>query len=217
MPVITVSGFHGVGKSEVARYLAKNLNLRYVSAGAIFRQEAAKRGLSLEEFSRIAKDNPAIDRLIDERTREEAKKGNVVLDGLLAGRMAREYADVKIRLYAPLDVRVRRIAERDKKPYEEALHETIIRETLERERFYEFYAIDLDDLRIYDIVLNTAKLTLQDLREIVLISVKRMLSLSGGDRNDRGRQDRSEDYGSRRWTLRGSSEGRRGRSASNGS
>ncbi len=177
MPVITVSGLHGVGKSAVAKYLAEKLGLRYVSAGTIFREEAAKRGMSLEEFSAYALENPEIDRLIDSRTKEEAKRGNVVIDALLAGRFAREYADLKIWLHAPLEIRIKRIAERDGKSYEEALHETIIRETLERERFFKLYGINIDDLRVYDLVINTANLTVEDLREITLFAVKRMLKL----------------------------------------
>ena len=33
---ITLSGFHGTGKSTYARIIAKNLNLRHISAGGLF-------------------------------------------------------------------------------------------------------------------------------------------------------------------------------------
>ena len=175
MPVITVSGFHGVGKSVLAKHIAKELGLRYISAGQIFRQEALRRGFSVEEFSVVASMNPEIDKAIDMRMLEEAKKGDVVIDALLAGWFVREYADLKIWLHAPLEVRVRRIVEREGRGYEEVLRETIIRESLERERFFRYYGINIDDLRIYDIVLNTEGLSLEDLLEIGLYLVKRML------------------------------------------
>jgi len=39
----------------------------------------------LEEFGQVALKDPSVDRLIDERTMSEAEKGNVVIDGQIAG------------------------------------------------------------------------------------------------------------------------------------
>ncbi|MDH5771457.1 MAG: nucleoside monophosphate kinase, partial [Candidatus Bathyarchaeota archaeon] len=111
--VVTISGLHGTGKSTYAKAISKEFNLRHVSAGALFRQIAAERGLSIEELSRTAERDKEIDHLIDDRTRGEASRREVVLDGLLAGWMARDYADVKIYLKCPDNVRMHRIAERD--------------------------------------------------------------------------------------------------------
>ena len=153
--VITVSGLHGSGTSTQARRLAKALGLRYVSAGLLFRRIAEERGLTLEELSRLAEENPELDRMIDERTREEARRGGVVIDAALAGWMAGD-ADLKIFLTAPLEERVRRIARREGLSLEEAMRETLKREQSERERFKRYYGIDINDLSIYDVVLNTA-------------------------------------------------------------
>lgn len=156
--VIALSGKHGVGKSTYASILSKKLGLRHVSAGVLFREIAKEMGVSLVELSRIAAEDFEIDRRIDERTKEEASKGCVVLEGRLVGWMAREYADLNIYLSAPDEVRFRRVAERDGLSYEEARRQTLNRERLERERYLKYYGIDVDDLSIYDIVLNTAKM-----------------------------------------------------------
>ena len=153
--VITVSGLHGSGTSTQARRLAESLGLRYVSAGLLFRRIAEERGLTLEELSRLAEESPELDRMIDERTKEEARRGGVVIDATLAGWMA-EDADLKIFLTAPLEERVRRIARREGLSLEEAMRETLKRERSERERFKRYYGIDINDLSIYDVVLNTA-------------------------------------------------------------
>lgn len=153
--VITVSGLHGSGTSTQARKLAEALGLRYVSAGLLFRRIAEERGLTLEELTRQAEQDPELDRMIDERTREEAKKGNVVIDAAISGWMVEE-ADLKIFLTAPLEERVRRIARRERLSLEEARRETLRRERSERERFKRYYGIDLTDLSIYDVVINTA-------------------------------------------------------------
>ena len=153
--VITVSGLHGSGTSTQARRLAEALGLRYVSAGLLFRRIARERGLTLEELSRLAEEDPELDRILDEQTREEARRGGVVIDAILSGWMV-EDADFKIFLTAPLEERVRRIARREHLTLEEARRETLRRERSERERFKRYYGIDLTDLSIYDVVLNTA-------------------------------------------------------------
>jgi len=181
--VITVSGLHGSGTSTQARRLAESLGLRYISAGLLFRRIAEERGLTLEELSRLAEESPELDRMIDERTKEEARRGGVVIDATLAGWMA-EDADLKIFLTAPLEERVRRIARREGLSLEEAMRETLKRERSERERFKRYYGIDINDLSIYDVVLNTA-LFKPDVTARILRGIVEELR--------RGRKHRSDD------------------------
>jgi len=152
--VITVSGLHGSGTSTHARRLAKALGLRYISVGTLFRWMTEERGVTLEEMSRLAEGDPKIDRLLDERTREEGVRGGVVIDGTLSGWMVEEAA-IKIFLTAPLEARMMRIAARDGLTMEEAREATLLRERIEGERFKRSYGIDISDLSIYDVVLNT--------------------------------------------------------------
>jgi cytidylate kinase len=152
--VITVSGFHGSGRSTHAKKLAETFGLRYVSSGTIFRQMAEERGISLEEMSNLTEKDPELDKLIDERAKGESEKGGVVIDATLSGWMARD-PDIRIFLTTPFEARIRRIAKREGIPYEEAEMETKIREESERERFMKYYNVDTADLSIYDVILNT--------------------------------------------------------------
>ena len=154
MVVVAISGLHGAGKTTAARALVKKFRLKYVSAGTVFRQMAKERGMGLDEFSRYAERHPSIDRQIDRQTAEAAKKDNVLIDARLAGWMAKG-ADVKILLYAPLGVRVRRIVRREGRKYEDVLKETAVRERSEAKRFKRFYGIDVNDWAPFDLVLNT--------------------------------------------------------------
>lgn len=164
---ITISGLHGTGKSIYAKKLAEEFGLRLVSAGTIFRQIASERGVSSEELSRIAMKDKRIDLLIDERTKEEAKKGSAVLDGHLAGWMAKDYADIKIFLTASIPVRTQRIAKRNHIPIKKAEQQTLTIERLERARWKKFYKIDLANQPIYDVVLNTELLPLESITKIL--------------------------------------------------
>lgn len=139
--------------------LSKKLGLRHVSAGQLFRKITEESGLSLGSMSEKASEKDDLDKLVDARTREEAKKGSVVIDGLLAGWIASNDANLKFYLYTSEDERMRRIAHRDKCSLEDAREATLFREELERVRFKRFYAIDIDNYSIYDLVLNTGLLS----------------------------------------------------------
>ncbi|MFW9868240.1 MAG: (d)CMP kinase [Candidatus Thorarchaeota archaeon] len=170
--VITVGGLHGTGKSSVADAIAKKFNLRRMSAGVIFRQMAKERNLTLEEFSRVAAGNEDIDRLIDDKLREEAEKGNAVIDGQLAAWMAGENADLNILLTASVETRIRRISERDGTEFAYARRETITREGSEKARYLEYYGVDVSDHSIYDLIINTDKYELEEVISIVFTAIE---------------------------------------------
>ena len=117
--VVTIGGLHGTGKSTYARILARVYGLKHISAGSLFRQTAKDKGLTLRELSHAAKDNSQIDEYVDERVREEARKGSTVIDGILSAQMAGDRSPLKIFLLAPNNVRFKRIASRDKISFEE--------------------------------------------------------------------------------------------------
>lgn len=152
--VIAVSGRHGSGRSTHAKRLAEAFGLRYVSSGTIFRQMSQERGITLEEMSKLTEKNPEIDNLIDEKAREESVKGGVVVDATLSGWMTYE-PHIRIFLTTPLEARIRRIANREGIGLEEARAETLMRAESERQRFKDYYGVDIDDMTIYDVVLNT--------------------------------------------------------------
>ena len=153
--VLTVAGPHGSGRSTQATKLADSFGLRHVSTGTLFRDRAAQLGVSLEEMTRIAAGDNAFDRFLDDRAKEETRKGGVVLDATLSGWVAVD-PDLRIYLTAPLEVRVRRIAGREGRDAGEVERETRLREEAELDRFRRYYGYDIGDLSIYDLVLNTA-------------------------------------------------------------
>jgi len=170
--LITVSGPAGSGKSTLAAGLADRLGDDHVSGGDIFRDIAADRGLSPLELNKRAEEDDQIDLDLDARLRETARdRDDLVLESRLAGWMAGEYADLKVWLDAPPGIRAARIAEREGKDVETAAEETQARAESEATRYSEYYGIDIDDLSIYDLIVNTARWDAEGTLDVVATAV----------------------------------------------
>ena len=113
---------------------------------------------------------------MDEKVIQVAKKGDIIVDSQLSGFILKDIANMKIHLICPLKTRVKRIAERDNNSYQESMKETLLREKSELDRFKNLYNIDLSDNQvinhIYDIILNTEKLSVEQVLEKLLHFIK---------------------------------------------
>jgi len=171
--IIAISGPHGSGKSTIAKAIAKEFGLRYISAGELFRAMAKERGMSLVDFTKYVENHPSIDEEIDKRTVEEAAKGNVVIDAQLGYWFARKYNPLCILVIADKGVRAKRVSERENVSIEEALKEIEIRDHNEKERFKRLYNVDLWNIYDFHFVINTSKISKEKTIEIVKEIVKK--------------------------------------------
>ncbi len=163
---ITISGPPGSGKSTLSKILSVKLGLPLVSMGDVFRKCALDRCMSLEEFGEIAKCSEKIDREIDSMQKRIAKENdNILIEGRLSGFLVD--ADLKVWLKAPLEIRAERIAKRECKSVAMAIAETKVREECERERYLNYYEIDIKDLSVYDMIIDSSKWGAEEISEIV--------------------------------------------------
>ncbi|MGC8816582.1 MAG: (d)CMP kinase [Candidatus Hadarchaeum sp.] len=175
MVAVAISGLHGAGKSTAAKALAKRFkSLRYICAGDIFRELVKEKGMTLKEGQRYAELHPFIDQMIDRKIADAARGGKVLIDARLAGWMAKK-ADLKIFLTAPIKVRVKRIAQREGRRYRDVYEETVKREKSEAKRFKKLYNIDVNDYSIFDIVLNTERLSLAETTKILAAAIEAVM------------------------------------------
>jgi cytidylate kinase len=155
--LITISGLPGSGKTTVARELSQRLGVPHIYAGDLYRREAEERALSLEEFSRLAEKDHSIDRALDAKMAEYARRGGMVLEGRLAAFIAlQEQVDaLKVWLTASEKVRAQRVSQRENSDSIKVLRENEERQRSDARRYREIYGFDLNDTSIYDLILDS--------------------------------------------------------------
>jgi len=174
-PVIVISGPPGSGKTTYAKRLSLDLSLPYHSAGQIFREIAKSKGMSLIELSQVAEKNSSIDVLIDKTTLEKAVNEGGVIEGHLSAFVLADLADLSIYINAPLDIRIKRITERETRDFLDILRETLAREESQYMRFMALYGVDTNILEKFDIVINTEKLNIDTVYSIIKKAVENIL------------------------------------------
>lgn len=166
-PTVTVSGFSGSGKTTFAEVIAEETGLRHKKAGEIFRKLAEEKGMTIDEFSKKREDE--VDLMIDKRFLKLAMEGGYILDARLSGWTAGDYADVKVFLKVDPEIATKRIKERENTSYEEAYKRTQARDRADKKKYKKLYGIDLNDMSVFDFVINNGKLKIGQLKQFARI------------------------------------------------
>lgn len=175
--IITISGLAGTGTTSLSRELRDALGYEYIYAGQIFRDEAALRDMSIDAFVELLKKNPEIDKSIDLKMVEHAKSNDkIILEGRLTAYMMEKHGipALKILLVTPYEVSTQRVADREGISLEEADRVVKKRDKTDHERYLDFYDIDIHDEAIYDYVIDSNKLTIQQEVDMILGILKDM-------------------------------------------
>lgn len=174
---ITLSGELGSGKSTVANYLISKMPFRIVSAGLLFRQLAAKHGMSAKEFNEFIENDPKYDHYVDDTMAELGRTDDKII---FDSRMAWHFvpSSFKIYLYVDVDTATERIFNdvgRVSESYSDkatARQEIIDRRKSELLRYQNFYHCNLDDYSNYDLIVDTSHATKDEVNELVYKSFK---------------------------------------------
>ena len=169
--IITIGGLAGTGTTTAAELLSERLDIPFISAGFIFREMAEEKGMTVLEFSEFAEGNDDIDKEIDRRQAERAKSSeNLIIEGRLSAYFVE--ADLKVWLITPFDVRSERISKRESKSVDIAKDEIIVREESEALRYKEIHNIDISNMDIYDLILNSDSFDPESISEIIIQTLK---------------------------------------------
>jgi len=176
MGVVTISHEMGAGGPEIGMALAKRLGYHYVDQELI--QDAVRRyGLVEEKLSHLDESKPTLFERFDAETRhyitilqttllEFAEADNVVLMGRGGQWLLRGIPHVlRVRVIAPFEQRVRQWMKRTgevtgETPNQRAAAEFVRRDDTERDgRMRYLYEVDIADQSLYEVVVNTEKLS----------------------------------------------------------
>lgn len=163
--IVAIGGPPGSGKTTAAELYARTHGAIIVSGGRLFREMAAERGMDLVAFSGHAEKHHEVDRELDEMILAAVRNAlfdgkSIVVDGriqahLLARAQVRAFS---VLITAPVDVRAKRVADREGKSERQALDEILARERSERERYRAIYEIDLEDVGVYNLEVDSGDL-----------------------------------------------------------
>jgi cytidylate kinase len=176
MAIITISHEMGAGGPEIGIALGQRLGYRYVDQELI--SEAARRyGLLEEKLSHLDETKPSLFERFDAETRryitviqtalfEFAEADNVVLMGRGGQWLLRGIPHVlRVRVTASFELRVKRLVKKMSEQMGEGANPRTVTDMVRRDdveksgRMRYLYEVDLRDPALYDVVINTEKLS----------------------------------------------------------
>jgi len=148
--IITISGSPASGKSTLAKMLAKKLNYKYLHTGILFRALAKKKKMTLSEFE---VHDIAIDKQMIKYVKTHKK---VIYEGHISGWLCQKnkVESIKIWVNVPKDMRIKRIAKREKISNCKAKELINHREKFLVKRYKKLYNIKYYDKSIYDLIID---------------------------------------------------------------
>ncbi len=190
MAIVTISHEIGAGGPEIGQQLAERVGCRYVDHDLI--SDAAQRyGLLEEKLSHLDESKPSLFERFDAETRryitviqtalyEFAEQDNVVLMGRGGQWLLRGIPHVlRVRVMAPFELRVKRLTKKLAGPMGEQTNPRTVTELVRRDdtekagRMRYLYEVDISDPALYDLIINTEKLSVAAAVELIAGLVRR--------------------------------------------
>ncbi|MBV8352537.1 MAG: cytidylate kinase family protein [Verrucomicrobia bacterium] len=168
---IAISSHSGCGNTTATNNVGRTLGLEVVNY--TFRDLAQDLGISFEEIQREAAKSRIYDFLTDLKLMRASLRPRVVVGSRLAGWLID--ADLRVWLHAPLEARAKRIFQREADihaSYESVLYRTLQRDEQNRKRYLEVYGIDINDRSDFDIIINTERLTAEQVSSLIVAAAR---------------------------------------------
>ena len=176
---VIISGSAGSGKSTAAKAIAKHFKLRHISAGDKARDIAKSLGFKTSgadylKFHEYIKSHTSIDKKLDNLVIKELRKGNCVIDSRITAYLFKGKA-YKIYLKVPEEVAAKRNSVREGVSFNEALTSIKKRNNEDAKRYKKLYNIDVNDLSVYDLVLDTSNFNINNMNNTLFSVLRKVL------------------------------------------
>lgn len=183
MEAIIFSGLPAVGKTTVARLVAKKLGVKVLGGGDILKEMAAEAGLKTTgddwwdtpegiRFLGERKKSAKFDKEVDKRLLGKVEAGNVVITSYTLPWLTK--MGIKVWLSGSVESRAARMAARDGMSREECKRVIAIRDEENRKIYRKLYGIDFArDLTPFTLVVGTDGVPAPDVAERVLKQLRK--------------------------------------------
>jgi CMP/dCMP kinase len=151
--------------------VGRTLGLKVVNY--TFRDLATDIGISFEEIHDRSQQDRTFDYLTDLNQIRLSLQPKVVVGSRLAAWLVN--ADLRVWLQASLEERAKRIFRREVDKghtYESVLYRTLQRDEQNRKRYLRLYGIDSNDRSDFDIIINTEKLTAEQVSSLIIAAAR---------------------------------------------
>jgi CMP/dCMP kinase len=168
---IAISSLSGCGNTTATMNVGRTLGLKVVNY--TFRDLAADIGISFEEIHERSQHDRTFDYLTDLNQIRLSLLPKVVVGSRLAAWLVN--ADLRVWLQASLEERAKRIFRREVDKgltYESVLYRTLQRDEQNRKRYLRLYGIDSNDRSDFDIIINTEKLTAEQVSSLIIAAAR---------------------------------------------
>ncbi|QUC64099.1 cytidylate kinase family protein [Nitrosopumilus sp. K4] len=182
---IVISGPPAVGKTTVAKGLAEEFNLKYLSGGDVLKEMAKEHGFNSDgddwwdtkegmQFLSQREQNDEFDKKLDEKLTNLFNEGGMVITSYTLPWLITD--GIKIWLEGSHASSTKRMQTRDNMSSEEAYEVTKERFDKNKALYKKLYDFDFgDDKSVFDVIINTDHLTAQQVIDVAKETVRKLL------------------------------------------